>query len=109
MKTITAIKKPIPIEAVQYTGDNFSEVIEWIVQNRGEALFVNNSLIIRTLEGDHRCSPGDYVIKGIRGEFYPCRKDIFEESYEVVKNPIIKSARSIPMNVEYAEINSKKY
>lgn len=39
-------------------------------------------LVIHTLEGDHRASPGDYIIKGVNGEFYPCKPDVFEKTYE---------------------------
>lgn len=46
---------------------------------------VDGSLMIRTLEGDMRASLGDFIIKGVKGEFYPCRQDIFEETYEEVK------------------------
>ncbi|MDN6798136.1 MAG: hypothetical protein L0L50_02335 [Propionibacterium sp.] len=42
----------------------------------------DGSLIIRTLEGDMRVAPGDYVIRGVRGEFYPCKPDIFAATYE---------------------------
>ena len=41
-------------------------------------------LIIPTLEGDHTANPGDWIIKGIKGEFYPCKPDVFEKSYEVL-------------------------
>lgn len=52
-----------------------------------KVLFKPNSekLIIPTLEGDHETSVGDYIIKGIKGEFYPCKPDIFEATYEKVK------------------------
>lgn len=43
-----------------------------------------DSIEIRTLEGNHLCNIGDYIIKGVQGEFYPCKPDIFEETYEVV-------------------------
>jgi len=44
----------------------------------------NNGIIIETLEGNHLASEGDYIIKGIQGEFYPCKPDIFEETYSEV-------------------------
>ena len=47
-------------------------------ENKKEELF---SLIIGTLEGPHKCSPGDYIIEGLRGEYYPCKPDIFKKSY----------------------------
>ena len=42
----------------------------------------DGSLMIRTLEGDMKVTPGDYIIRGVQGEFYPCRDDIFEQTYE---------------------------
>ena len=75
-------KKPIVVEAMQYTGDNLLEVMKFC--GEGKTLFYYY-LYIATLEGNMRVSIGDYVIKGIHGEFYPCTKSIFEETYEVVK------------------------
>lgn len=46
--------------------------------------WVGNSLVISTLEGEMTASPGDYIIKGIKGEVYPCKPDIFEQTYEVL-------------------------
>lgn len=74
-------KKPIVIEAVQFTGDQ-KEIIAFT----GDAnIFTPIGLIIHTLEGDHRAKIGDWIIKGIQGEFYPCKSDIFEQTYEEVK------------------------
>lgn len=78
----TYVKKPIPIKAVQYTGDNFEELVEFA----GNDVYKNETgIFIHTLEGDMKMvnSVGDYLIQGIRGEFYFCEKEIFEESYEV--------------------------
>lgn len=77
------IKKPIPINAVQWTGYNKAEIIEF-TQNR--CWFTNNkiSIIIPTLEGDMGAMNGDYIIRGVDGEFYPCRRDIFEKTYEKI-------------------------
>ena len=74
------VKKPIPVEAQQYMDDT-------ILEFTGDNAWVDyvDRLWINTLEGQMRCKKGDYVIKGINGEFYPCRKDIFEESYEEFK------------------------
>ena len=73
-------KKPVVIEALQYTGYNADEIIKFTkgMAQKG----VGKSLIIPTLEGDHIASVGDYIIKGIKGEFYPIKKDIFLETYE---------------------------
>lgn len=76
-------KKPVVIEALQYTGYNADEIIKFTkgMAQKG----VGKSLIIPTLEGDHIASVGDYIIKGIKGEFYPIKKDIFLETYEKVE------------------------
>lgn len=75
-------KKPIVVEAIQYTGDNLLEIMKFC--GEGKTLF-DYCLYIATLEGNMRVNIGDYVIKGVRGEFYPCEKSIFEETYEVVE------------------------
>ena len=78
------VKKPIPIEAVQWTGGNRAEILNFCNQSCFE---YNNELChlyIKTLEGNMSANPGDFIIKGVRGEFYPCAKDIFEETYEEI-------------------------
>jgi len=79
-------KKPVIIEAVQYDGTNSDEIINWIESYGGEAGFsvYTQELLIRTLEGVMRASKGDYVIKGIHDEFYPCKEDIFNKTYEEI-------------------------
>lgn len=82
-------KKPIVIEAFKWTGGpDQEEDPEWIVAalRSGIARFSDDSahFLIQTLEGVMEVSPGDYVIKGIAGEIYPCKPDIFEKSYEAV-------------------------
>ena len=79
------IKKPVIIEALQWTGGNCDEIIDFMgMQNIVEIL--NNNLIIRTLEGNMTASKNDYIIKGVHGEFYPCKPDIFLETYDMVEN-----------------------
>ena len=87
-------KKPVIIEAVQWTGLNLEEIKSFageslqydIIDTAWEvgkgAPYVN--MIIKTLEDNHTCTKGDYIIKGVHGEFYPCKPDIFEETDEVV-------------------------
>ena len=86
-------KKLVVIEAVQYDGthESFSEIQEFC--NTIEVTAYNDKkLKIPTLEGFHDASINDWIIKGIKGEFYPCKPDIFEEIYEEVDNdePILK-------------------
>ena len=83
-------KKPVVIEAVQWTGSNMREIAEFageaahITTNYKLPAQVRHKLEIATLEGDHRANIGDYIIKGVAGEFYPCKPEIFEQTYEEV-------------------------
>jgi len=80
-------KKPVIIEAIQWTKETMPEVMKF-TKELGEKRLINiddTMLVIRTLEGDIVAKPGDYIIKGIKGEFYPCRADIFKLTYEEVK------------------------
>lgn len=90
-------KKPVVIEAVQWTGQNHREMYDFLegkpdsyIEAFGKNFYINHDkvkggLIIKTLEGEHIASIGDYIIKGVNGEFYPCKPDIFEKTYEKVK------------------------
>lgn len=98
-------KKPVTIEAIQWTGKNLVDVTAFLCnQTRKEALKEINSsdiflkkwddyesivlgdgLDINTLWGRMKASIGDYIIKGVNGEFYPCKPDIFAKTYEEVK------------------------
>ncbi len=74
-------KKPVVIEAVQWTGENVKEVMDFMRWRNAEHDSVRG-LTIRTLEGTHHASPGDWIIQGVQGEFYPCKPDIFAATYE---------------------------
>jgi hypothetical protein len=74
-------KKPVVIEAVQFDGNNIFSICDFMQTNISN-IYVDGALVIPTLEGPLRASPGDYIIKGINGEFYPCKPDIFEKTYE---------------------------
>lgn len=86
-------KKPVVIEAFKFTeGLDLKEAPHWMVEavKSGTAFFVEREdgsigLIISTLEGVHEASPGDWIIRGIKGELYPCKPDIFEATYERVE------------------------
>ena len=75
-------KKPVVIEAMEWTGDNDREIREFIGE---DAFLKEGNLFIKTLEGEMRAALGDFIIKGVSGEFYPCKPDIFEATYEVAK------------------------
>lgn len=82
-------KKPVVVEAIQFTQDNFMEVKAFtngLAYDFGipDSSTMTAVCIIPTLEGDHIANEGDYIIKGIKGEFYPCKPDIFEQTYEMV-------------------------
>lgn len=79
-------KKPIIIEAIQWDGNNTQEIFNFALLNGKESAVSHSGdkLIIATLEGQMIASVNDYIIKGIKGEFYPCKPDIFESSYEKV-------------------------
>lgn len=72
-------KKPVVIEAVQFTGNN-----DWEIAKFEQAAWhrAGDNLVIHTLEGNMVAQPGDWIIRGLQGELYPCKPDIFEQSYE---------------------------
>lgn len=97
-----ARKKPAIVECVQWNGKNVVEVYNFLesknvqtqyeVNQAGNNFYIKfevgkamGTLIIKTLEGEHVASIGDYIIKGVHGEFYPCKPDIFKETYEIVE------------------------
>lgn len=72
-------KKPVEIEAIQWTGENAKEILAFAKDSYIDK--DNYTLKIDTLEGTHIASRGDYIIKGVKGELYPCKPDIFEMTY----------------------------
>lgn len=79
-------KKPVVIEAVKWNGDKASEVTDWVREAlEDNTLFrMGCDVIVDTLEGKMKASPGDYIIKGVQGELYPCKPDIFEKTYDKI-------------------------
>ena len=80
-------KKPVVIEAEQFTDENKNQAFNFVRCNCSPTRDVddNPSLTIQTLEGDMVASLGDWIIKCVKGEFYPCKPDIFEATYELVE------------------------
>ena len=82
------VKRPIPIKAIQWNGKNFDEIKAFC---KDAMIAYGGELIIPTLEdrkfikAKHVATEGDYIIKGVRGEFYFCKEDIFNETYEEVE------------------------
>lgn len=81
-------KKPVVIEAIQWNGANHLLPQTPFMQGSGAYLCKKYSpigdIVIPMLEGEMRARPGDYIIKGIKGEFYPCKEEIFQATYEKV-------------------------
>ena len=87
-------KKPVVVEAVQLNTTNMPEVAAWIGYGTAKIVVESEeawklgksvpgfSMTINTLEGDMTAKSGDYIIKGVNGEFYPCKPDIFAKTYE---------------------------
>ena len=88
-------KKPVVIEAIQWNGLNLEEVKEFAGDSLSYYIYdsawkrgvapLKIGMGIQTLEGEMQVSVGDFIIKDIQGEFYPCKPDIFKETYEEVK------------------------
>ena len=79
-------KKPVVIDAIQWTGQNCKEISDfasnvWDVQPW-------KPFVIQTLEDEHTASVGDYIIRGVKGEFYPCQPDIFDMTYELAVDSV---------------------
>lgn len=87
-------KKPIIIEAMKLTRNIADVVFDWIGEenisysNNGEFREDGCFVDIKTLEGTMTAREGDWIIKGIKGEFYPCKPDIFEATYEIVDSTL---------------------
>lgn len=87
-------KKPVVIEAVKYDFTNNSNVINELMDLAKdkhpnchlETSFESKTVIITTLEGVMLAEHGDWIIKGVKGELYPCKSDIFEATYELVED-----------------------
>jgi len=83
-------KKPVVIEAQQVSWENAASVASWCAGTVSDSGFVPSggmwvTISIPTLEGTMKANLGDFVIRGVKGEFYPCKPDIFEATYEKVE------------------------
>ena len=84
-------KKPVHIEAIEFRNNNeaddlnLNQVVEWIRKHGGTANHNGTDIFIETLEGAMTARVGDFIIRGVKGEHYPCRGDIFRETYEPVR------------------------
>lgn len=77
-------KKPVVIEAMQFTDETKNQCFNFVSCTRSADWDADGlpTLRIQTLEGDMIASVGDWIIKGVKGEFYPCKPDIFAATYE---------------------------
>lgn len=80
-------KKPVRVQAVEFERNNFDEIVKFTDGAAhdfriGKDLSVKSMCVIPTLEGNHIAREGDFIIKGVNGEFYPCKPDIFWKTYE---------------------------
>lgn len=102
-------KLPVIVEAIQWDGKNLKEVTSFIsgkpvdlseyaavfAWERYENIISDKGLTINTLEGDMKASIGDYIIKGVNGEFYPCKPDIFNKTYHESNSPSIQKFEEV--------------
>jgi hypothetical protein len=88
------VKKPITIEALQFNGCNQENIRDWVGHKVSAHHRNTGKLYINTLEGTLVVNIGDYVVQGIAGEFYPVREDIFNQSYEEIKDDSVCMGRS---------------
>lgn len=77
-------KKPVEVEAVRFEAGDTLSVLQFIGNDTQAAWAMGHAIEISTLEGVMRADPGDWIIKGVKGEFYPCKPDIFEATYEAI-------------------------
>lgn len=88
-------KKPVVIEAVQWSNNNrdmfdfLTTTVNQTIVGSGDNFYIDHNkveggLVIKTLEGEHIADLGDWIIKGVKGEFYPCKNEIFRLTYEEV-------------------------
>ena len=94
MSVKTYRKKPVEVQAIQYDGKNVDDCIKFI--EKGQVICWKKKvdfpiskpeiwIMIETLEGVMQARPGDYIIRGVNGEYYPCKPDIFVKTYETVE------------------------
>lgn len=83
-------KKPIELEARQFVPETAMGILKWLTDESGEAKVhitpegKYDALLIWTLEGEMRAEIGDWIIQGVAGEFYPCKPEIFDATYDII-------------------------
>lgn len=96
-------KKPVIIEALQWDGNSHRPMFDFLdgthrshMATNGTNFYIDHGkvaggLVIKTLEGEHLANIGDWIIKGVEGEFYPCKPEIFKKTYDPVSPTNVKS------------------
>jgi hypothetical protein len=86
-------KKPVIIEAIQFNGlDDYMRIVQWMKASgdthalADEVRYTTPIMLVQTLEGTMAANPSDWIIRGVKGEFYPCKPDIFAATYETVED-----------------------
>jgi hypothetical protein len=103
-------KKPVVIQAIQLENlevDSLMALQHFAGLGNNKLLAVSDGVLISTLEGNMKASIGDFIIKGVQGEFYPCKPDIFEKTYDLADAPESFLDRVIKEKAELAEKTSK--
>lgn len=88
------VSRPVEIEAMRFTGENTDQCLRWITTKTFVAPDEDSkpNICIKTLEGIMAAAPGDWIIKGTEGEFYPCKPSVFERKYAPLP-PVCKDER----------------
>jgi hypothetical protein len=97
-------KRPVVIEALQWTGMNLNEMRDFAGAAQIGIMTINTPITIQSLEGWVKCGVGDWVIRGIKGEFYSCRDDIFKETYDGIERDGEGDSGSIETHGEQFDI-----
>lgn len=98
-------KKPVTIEALQWTGENRKELFDFC----DKSYMNGDELRIQTLEGSMIASIGDYIIKGVKGEFYPCKPSIFALTYDEGEPAVSKSLHNTTANGAKKNVKDIKF
>jgi hypothetical protein len=111
-------KKPVEIEAAQFDGsvESSNRILGWIGSHDGTAVRRTSEprMLIDTLEGTMSANPGDFIIRGVQGEFYPCKPDIFAATYDlsgaaggVATHPVVVAENDRPERIVPLAVDRK--
>lgn len=106
------VKKPVVVEAVQWTGNNKTEALDFCGEHAEFIVLdaIDEYLLqIKTLEGVMDCKVGSYIIKGVKGEFYPCDEEIFQLTYNSVSEESVKSLHNTSSNGATKNVKDIKF